>query len=42
MTDTYRRALTETGYNAAYFRGMLAQLGPLENRPQTVGPTHGV
>ena len=30
MVDTYRRALDEAGYNAAYFRSMLSQLGPLE------------
>lgn len=29
MTDVYRRALAEVGYNATYFRGMLAELGPL-------------
>ncbi len=29
MTDIYRRALAETGYNAAYYRSMLAELGPL-------------
>jgi hypothetical protein len=30
MIDTYRRALSEAGYNATYFHNMLAQLGPLE------------
>lgn len=30
MIDAYRRASSEAGYNASYFRSMLAQLGPLE------------
>jgi hypothetical protein len=30
MADVYRRALSEAGYNAGYFRSTLAQLGPLE------------
>ncbi|WP_168705445.1 GmrSD restriction endonuclease domain-containing protein [Gordonia paraffinivorans] len=30
MTDVYRRALAETGYNATHYRAMLAQLGPRE------------
>lgn len=29
MTDVYRRGLAEAGYNATYFRSMLAELGPL-------------
>jgi len=29
MTDVYRRGLAEVGYNAAYFRSMLAEHGPL-------------
>lgn len=30
MTEVYRRALAEVGYNATHYRAMLAQLGPHE------------
>jgi hypothetical protein len=37
MIDTYRRAVSEAGYNATYFRSMLAQLGPLEAARKLLG-----
>lgn len=30
MLDAYRQAASEAGYNASYYRSMLAQLGPIE------------
>jgi hypothetical protein len=40
MVDIYHRALGEANYNAAYFRSMLSQLGPIETaRKLLAAPT---
>jgi hypothetical protein len=39
MTDVYRRAKSELGYNATYFLSMLSELGPQETARRLVMAT---